>query len=176
MSVGDKPKLTTVAIQRMLRETKADKVARLKEMAGYSKCDSSSIDYRKINTKYTDSGERLASINDIRIYKKRMNENGIKVVVDKSGKILPSNVAAGFDYNTGQVVIRNNPSLVSLYHEGFHAQQYIELGKDEYISIGRLAREEYVYENIVSSDMFNEAELAHSEWYINKLRMESGGK
>ena len=134
------------------------------------------LDFKVNKTEYTEIGEQLASIKDIRSYKKLMNEKGIKVVIDKKGKILPTNVAAGFNYSTGQVIIRNKPSLISLYHEGFHAQQYLELGVDKYISIGRLAREEYVYENIVKSNLFNEAELAHSEWYINKLRATLGGQ
>lgn len=53
-----------------------------------------------------ESGERIASIKDIRAYKKLMNEKGIKVIVDKRGKVLPSKVVAGFDYSTGQIVIR----------------------------------------------------------------------
>lgn len=146
------------------------------KIRGGSKSGSGSVDYKVVKENYMENGERIASMKDIRVYKKLMNEKGIKVLVDKKGKILPSFAAAGFDYNTGRIIIRKNPSLVSLYHEGYHAQQFIELGADEYINIGRLAREEYVYENIVSSGMFNEAEISHSEWYIKKLRMELGGK
>ena len=133
------------------------------------------MDFRVVNQKYTETGERLASIKDIREYKKNMHEQGIKVTIDQKGKLLPPNVVAGFDYGTGNIVIRKNPTVVSLYHEGFHAQQFLELGKDKYVALGRLAREEYVYEKIVSSGMFNEAEILHSEHYIQKLRQELGG-
>lgn len=50
-----------------------------------------------------------------------MNYNSIKLIIDKKGKILPDNAAGGFDYNTGEIVLRDKPSVLSLEHESYHA-------------------------------------------------------
>lgn len=58
-----------------------------------------------------------------------------------------------------------------MYHEGYHAQQYLEIGKDNYIAMGTLNREEYVYEHIMENkSLFNNAELQGATEYIEELR------
>lgn len=96
---------------------------------------------------------------------------GIKVVVDKKGKVLNGNKAAGFDYSTGTVYIKKKAGVIDLYHEGYHVQQYLSVGKENYINLGRLKREEYVYSRIMeNSSLFNEVELQGAINYIMKLR------
>lgn len=129
-----------------------------------------SLDYRAKNREYLSGGGRIATVREVRRHKQTWNEQGINVVEDLKGNILPPDVAAGFDYSTGVIVIRQKPTLPSLYHEGFHAQQFLELGKDEYMAISMLAREEYVYSQLVSSGLCNEAELLNAKAYIERLR------
>ena len=133
-------------------------------------------DYLIKNREYTESGMRIASIKEVRNYKKTMNNQGIKVVVDVKGNKLPNGMAAGFNYKTGEIVIRKKPSMLSLQHESFHAKQWLDIGKEEYNKLTTLEKEEYVFKNLVDSKLLNEAELSHSEWYIKKVRNEVGGK
>lgn len=135
-----------------------------------SKSDIFSMDYQVVDRQFTNSGMRVASVKEVRSYKKMMRKQGIQVSVDLKGKRLPEGIAAGFEYTTGEIVIRKNPTLLSLQHEGLHARQWLEIGQEKYTNIGRLAREEYVYKNLVNSGLLNKAELRHSEWYIQKVR------
>lgn len=65
----------------------------------------------------------------------------------------------------------NNAFLYIMYHEGFHAEQYLNIGQENYVSLGTLAREEYVYRRIMdNSTLFNEAELQGATNYITRLR------
>ncbi|MCI8485286.1 MAG: hypothetical protein HFH41_13260 [Lachnospiraceae bacterium] len=60
---------------------------------------------------------------------------------------------------------------MDLYHEGYHAEQYLNIGQENYVNLGQLAREEYVYNRIMeNSKLFNESEIAVSTVYIMKLR------
>ncbi len=100
-----------------------------------------------------------------------MRKRGINVVVDKKGKILMGNKAAGFDYSNGTIYIRKNPGVIDLYHEAFHAKQYLNIGQDNYLALGILEREEYVYSRLMEvKQLFNEAELLNATKYINRLR------
>ena len=85
-------------------------------------------------------------------------------------------MAAGFEYTTGEIFIRKHPTLLSLHHEGLHAKQWLDIGQEAYEDLGSLAREEYVYKNIVDSGLFNKVELAHSKWYIELVRRMEGGR
>ncbi|URZ03832.1 zincin-like metallopeptidase toxin domain-containing protein [Clostridium felsineum] len=129
------------------------------------------IDSRLVENEYFNNGERIATRKQIRNYKKEMNSKGIDVVVDKKGKILNGDIAAGFDYSTGKIYIRSKPGVIDLYHEGYHAEQFMDIGQDEYIGLGSLAREEYVYNRVIdNSYLFNDAELRGAFNYITRLR------
>lgn len=85
--------------------------------------------------------------------------------------MLSGNKAAGFDYSTGTVYIKKKSGVIDLYHEGYHAEQYLSIGKENYINLGTLKREEYVYQRIIeNSALFNEAELNDATNYISSLR------
>ena len=136
-----------------------------------SKSSSASIDSRAISNSVFNNGERVATTKQIRNYKKEMNSKGIFVVVDKKGKVLRGNKAAGFDYSTGSIYIKKKPGVIDLYHEGYHAEQYLSVGRENYISFGTLAREEYVYSRIMeNSRLFNEVEIQGATDYIMSLR------
>lgn len=88
--------------------------------------------------------------------------------------MLRGNRAAGFNYSTGTIYIKKQAGVIDLYHEGFHAEQYLSIGYNDYASLGRLAREEYVYNRIMdNSILFNEAELEGATKYIKRLRGEN---
>lgn len=81
------------------------------------------------------------------------------------------NEAGGFNYNTGKIVLRDNPFLLSLEHESYHAEQYIELGKEKYLEQTVLEREEYVYNQIMKNkENFTSNEILKAERYIYKIR------
>ncbi|MGQ7484683.1 zincin-like metallopeptidase toxin domain-containing protein [Streptococcus suis] len=59
----------------------------------------------------------------------------------------------------------------NLYHEGYHAQQWLDIGSENYQSLTRLQREEYVFDEIMKSKhLFDEASIQHSINYIERLR------
>lgn len=77
----------------------------------------------------------------------------------------------GFDYNTGEIVLRDKPSVLSLEHESYHAEQYIKLGKEKYLEQTVLEREEYVYNEIMKNkELFTSDEIFEAQRYIYKLR------
>ena len=132
---------------------------------------SSTIDNRLVNNSFFNNGERIATTKQIRNYKKQMKGMGINVVVDKKGKVLSGNKAAGFDYSTGTIYIKKKAGIIDLYHEGYHAEQYLRIGQENYVNLGMLAREEYVYSRIMeNSGLFNDAELQGATKYIMRLR------
>jgi len=129
------------------------------------------LDARRITECYTQNGERIASKSYVRKYKSDMISKGIPVIVDKKWKILPNSVAAGFDFSNGTIVIRKDPTLISLDHEGYHAEQYLKLGQEEYILQGKITREGYVYDRIMENEnLYNVAEITQSTNYIQDVR------
>ena len=52
---------------------------------------------------------------------------------------------------TGQIYLRRQPTLLSALNESYHAQQWRELGKENYLKQSTLEREEYVYRNYEKS-------------------------
>ncbi|WP_242479937.1 zincin-like metallopeptidase toxin domain-containing protein [Bacillus cereus group sp. N21] len=117
------------------------------------------------------NGQRLMNVCQLKIFKREMSENNIKVVLDKKENILPSSAAAGFDPQTGQIVLRRKPTYLSALHESYHAKQWRELGKENYLKQSTLEREEYVYNEIMrNKDGFSEAEILFSQRYIHRLR------
>ena len=100
-----------------------------------------------------------------------MAKERIKVVIDRDCKQLEGIHVAGFDYEEGAIYLQKTPAVIDLYHEGYHAEQYLQIGKESYIELGRLAREEHVYRRIMkNSDLFNESELEGATKYIMDLR------
>lgn len=72
---------------------------------------------------------------------------------------------------TGQIYLRRQPTLLSALNESYHAQQWRELGKENYLKQSTLEREEYVYNEIMKNrDMFSKEEILFSQRYIFKLR------
>lgn len=121
--------------------------------------------------RYNSNGNRLARIRDIKHVRKYLKNHNIGFAIDKKKKILPVFAAGGFDPYTRKVILRENPTYLSLRHERFHAEQYINLGEEKYLSQTRLEREEYVYSQIMKhKDEFDAEEIFNAQRYIYKLR------
>ncbi|WP_240517708.1 zincin-like metallopeptidase toxin domain-containing protein [Bacillus pseudomycoides] len=122
-------------------------------------------------TRLTADGLRIMNIRDLKKFKKDMNEIGIKIILDKKEKILPRNVAGGFDPYTEQMVLRTDASLLSALHESYHAKQFRELGQENYLKQSRSEREEYVYNEIMKNkEKFIAEEIYEAQRYIFFIR------
>nr|WP_260866539.1 zincin-like metallopeptidase toxin domain-containing protein [Paenibacillus xylanexedens] len=129
-------------------------------------------DYRKVNKQTNSIGETYATRKEVKQFKKKWEQSGIPVIVDKKGKILIGDYQAAFDYGGGKIFIKKNPTVVNLYHEGYHAEQWLDIGKDAYMKLSRLEREEHVFEQIMKNQhLFDDASIKHSIEYINSLRL-----
>ncbi|RSU08814.1 Rhs core protein [Vagococcus entomophilus] len=141
-------------------------------MSAVEKADGSNLDYRRINIQQNDIGERLATRKEIRSFKKKFGQNGVKLTIDKKGKILPANVDGGFNFKTGKIVLPKNPTQIALHHEGFHAEQWLNIGQDAYAKLAVLEREEHVFEQIMKNQhLFDDQSIIHSIEYIERLRL-----
>ncbi|MEK4814149.1 MULTISPECIES: zincin-like metallopeptidase toxin domain-containing protein [Bacillus] len=130
------------------------------------------LDFRKVNIQTNEIGETLATRKEIRAYKKEWGELGIKVNIDKKGTILPNNVEAAFDFVNGDIYLKKKPSVINMHHEGFHAEQWLDIGKEQYMNLSRLEREEYVFEQVMKNKhLFDKASIDHSIEYIERLRL-----
>lgn len=93
----------------------ADKgIKKLWESVLPKKGGSNTVDNRLVNNLSFDNGERIATTKQKRNYKKQMQSKGIDVVVDKKGKVLTGNKAAGFDYTTGTIYIKKKAGVIDL--------------------------------------------------------------
>jgi hypothetical protein len=111
---------------------------------------------------------------EMQAYKKSMSEQGINVELDKGGK-LPKNSRAGFNNETGTVILRKGATKYEAFHEQQHAEQWKEMGKDAYNNQSSWQKEQHVYDQIMKNkEKFSQAELDHAEWYINKERAKVG--
>ncbi|WNS41053.1 zincin-like metallopeptidase toxin domain-containing protein [Paenibacillus sp. MMS20-IR301] len=119
----------------------------------------------------TPDGLRIMSIRDMKKFKSEMNANDVKVIIDKNGSVLPQKAVGGFNPNTGQIVLRPDASILSALHESFHAKQFRELGKEKYLKLSTLEKEEFVYNEIMmNKSKFNAEEIYEAQRYIFKLR------
>ncbi|CAJ1316691.1 zincin-like metallopeptidase toxin domain-containing protein [Paenibacillus nuruki] len=130
-----------------------------------------SIDYRNVQRLQNSRKETLALTKEIRQFKQYWGQYGINVKVDKKGKVLRGELEAGFDYGSGEIWIKKNPSLINLYHEGYHAEQWLAIGKEAYMNLNRLEREEYVFSRVMQNEnLFDTPSINHSKEYIDRLR------
>lgn len=111
---------------------------------------------------------------EVQGFKENMKQQGIDVVIDKKG-VLPESARAGFDPKTGTIYLRKGATDYEAFHESKHAEQWKELGKENYLKQSTLEREQYVYDQIMKNkDRFSPAELEHAKNYINRVRNQHG--
>ncbi len=114
------------------------------------------------------------SRSEVQAYKQSMSEQGIKVEVDKGGK-LPKESRAGFDNESGTIYLRKGATQYEAFHEKQHAQQWKEMGKEAYQKQSRVQKEQHVYDQIMKNkDQFSQAELDHATNYMNDVRAGAG--
>jgi WXG100 family type VII secretion target len=119
----------------------------------------------------TPDGLKIMNVSEIKAFKKEMNAIDVKVIIDKKGAILPEEAVGGFNPSTGQIVIRPDASYLSAIHESYHAKHFGELGKEKYMNLSTIAKEEYVYNEIIKNkDKFNSSEIYEAQRYIYKVR------
>lgn len=100
-----------------------------------------------------------------------MNNRGIKVVIDTKGKFLiEKNKVAGFNPLNQTIYLKKNPTYLAALHESFHAEQYFSMTPSEYSLLSILEKEEYVYNHIMNSDIFTDAEKYSAQRYIFSIR------
>lgn len=121
--------------------------------------------------KVTPTGHRIMNVSEMKSFKKEMNDIDVKVLIDKKGAILPEKAVGGFNPSTGQIILRPDASYLSAIHESYHAKHFGELGKEKYMKLSTIEKEEYVYNEIMKSkDKFNSSEIYEAQRYIYKLR------
>jgi len=126
---------------------------------------------------FNEHGERIMTIAELKAYREHIagwSQNGleVKIVIDPTGRGIPNGAAAAFDYTTGTIYLRNKPTMLELFHESMHARHWIDSGgQAEYTNFGSLAREEYVFTQIMRNrKMFNDSEILRSQRVIYKYR------
>lgn len=127
------------------------------------------IDYRLRENQLYNNGERIATTKQVRSFKKEMMKKNVKVVVDKKERVLGWDKAAGFCAEENTIYIRKKPALVDMYHESFHAEQCSILGLDKYKALSTFEKESYAVNRIRTSGLFNVAEVATNEKYLQTI-------
>ena len=134
------------------------------------------LDYRKINPKYDHKGHEEISKKEWKRFVREMNRIGVKIVKDKNGEILgkpwdKNSKEAGFDSKNKTIVLRNNPTKLSVLHESYHAKQWDKLGNKKYNKQSDQAKEEHVFREIMrNKHLFNEKEIDSAKRYIKYMR------
>lgn len=58
-----------------------------------------------------------------------------------------------------------------MFHEGFHIEQWLDIGREAYSKLERLEKEEYVFSQIMKNKhLFDDAAIRHSIKYKQDLR------
>lgn len=104
------------------------------------------------------------------------------IVLPKGHKKLQGN-QAGFDPFTGNIYVQKGLTEYEIFHEFQHLEEYIKLGKNEYLKgIKRISgsleedlirtykREKYVFDKIMGNkNKFNKAQLDDAQDYIDRI-------
>lgn len=118
----------------------------------------------------------------IRKIKSISNGESMLVILPKGHKLLQGN-RAGFNLFNGNIYVQKGMTEYEIFHESKHLEEFMKLGKDEYIRgmsdlgfspkehlIRMYKREEYVFDEIMKNkNKFNVTELKDAERYINDI-------
>lgn len=118
---------------------------------------------------------RRAKADEITEVAQELEAGGIKIVKNADARIdkVNRNAAAAFDFEKGELLLRKDATFLEVFHEKTHAKQWTELGKEKYLELGRLAREEHVYKTITENKhLFSERELDLSRKVIERYRIQ----
>ncbi|SHO58929.1 PAAR motif protein [Vibrio quintilis] len=108
----------------------------------------------------------------LQAYKAEMKTIGVDVVIVKNGdKTLPQNVRGGFDWAKKAIYLRKGVTEYEAFHEATHAKQFVDIGKDAYVKLGRYARESHGFKNIFKNrHKFTYEERRHALEYMRALK------
>jgi hypothetical protein len=104
---------------------------------------------------------------------KILAKKDVKLVRNADAFLNTRGAGATFEANrTGEskLYLRSDPTKYELFHELKHYGDFKLLGFDEYLKLGRLGREESVFEYMQRQTWLTKEEVAHAEAYIKKLR------
>jgi hypothetical protein len=125
------------------------------------------MDAMKRQSRFNDGGERVMTVREFKQFKKDMAIKGVKVVLDKKRKILTGDRQAGFDPHIQTLYLKKPPKIYDAMHEGFHAEQWHQMGHEAYNSQNRLQKEQYVYEQLMENkESLTESQINHAGAYI----------
>jgi len=112
------------------------------------------------------------------------------IILPKGHKLLGVN-QAGFNPFNGNIYVQKGLTEYEIFHEFKHLEEYIKLGKDEYLKgmkrisgsleqdlIRTYKREKYVFDEIIKNkNKFNQIQLNDAQKYINAVieRCENAG-
>jgi len=103
-----------------------------------------------------------------------MKNRGVEVKLNADQEIdiyVGKTMAGTFDYESGTIYLREGATDFEAFHESMHAQQWSNIGKDAYEKLGKFARENYVYEQIMANESrFSKAEIESAKKYIADLK------
>jgi Metallopeptidase toxin 4 len=119
---------------------------------------------------------KKASASLIGQFSKEFEGHGI-TINRKADRILDKNSqdtfkAAAFDFKKKEILLRKGATEYELLHEVEHARHFIELGgREGYEAVGKLAREERVFERLMESKhLFNSYEVGNMQSVIEYYR------
>ena len=147
----------------------ADEVVEVLEEG--SSAGDEAADLMKREAKFNAEGERLMSVRELKAFKKKMNDIGVKVETDLKKKVIKGKQAAAFDNQNGIIYLRKEPTMYQALHESHHAEQWKKLGVEAYNSQSRLQKEQYVYEQLMkNTEILSPSEINHAKAYIYFVR------
>ncbi|MEK4245261.1 zincin-like metallopeptidase toxin domain-containing protein [Psychrobacillus sp. FSL K6-2684] len=128
-------------------------------------------------------GGKYYSEKDLKLLGNYLGKRGVTLKV--GDEFLPPGKGGGFNYNTGELVLKSNPTQYEVWHELSHYIQYKQIGKEAYSKLPRTsgsvpitdltrfnAPEQFVYDMLSNNpkrwNYLNEAEQLHANWYITQ--------
>ncbi|SHN80669.1 WXG100 family type VII secretion target [Paenibacillus sp. ov031] len=128
-------------------------------------------------------GGKLYGEKDLNLLGNYLDKRGVNLKV--GDEFLPPGKGGGFNYNTGELILKSNPTQYEVWHELSHYVQYKQIGKEAYSNLPRTsgpvpmndlskfnAPEQFVYDMLSNSpkkwNSLNEAEQLHANWYITQ--------
>jgi hypothetical protein len=129
-------------------------------------------------------GGKLYIEKDLKFLDNSLEKRGI--ILKVGDEFLPLGKGGGFNYNTGELILKSNPTQYELWLELSHYIQYKQIGKDTYSKLPRTSGpvpmndltkfnspEQFVYDMLSNSpkrwNSLNHAEQLHANWYITQF-------
>jgi hypothetical protein len=165
---GKGAKTTTEAIERANKAADGAKASKNVDFAegswdGKRRAGVGNLEGRRLSRRELNSLEHELNENGL-----NLNRKADKVIRQQGGT---EKARAAFDYESGTVLLRNGATHFEAFHEMTHARQFIEIGQEAYVNLGRFEREAHVFNTVWKNrKLFNKSEVEASIEYIRYLR------